>query len=252
MSPLRRRGPSGSVHAEPAAWVREFCDVLDGDEPGLAFNAVIRVEWRRHESQPDRTTGYEDAGRAVRGIAEELAGQRSVLRAEATEQDINHELRCRLPWRTEGIEILKAYVSLHIDEHTRTSAKRMAQLRRDEALAELARHQTVARIRFMQDEILRTPATARLYLMLEQTAHHGVMPPGVDADQIVRDVQQWHPGARWVVVAQLLHTFLSNLTPQDGNDLLHTLHHVFLDYGEKELAEKLPGDTGGSDEERAT
>ncbi|MFF3373881.1 hypothetical protein ACFYXF_13200 [Streptomyces sp. NPDC002680] len=245
-----RRDPSNGMGTLRNAWVREFRDVLDSNEHGLAFNATIRVEWRRHESEPGRTTSYEDVGRAVRGVAEELAARRSVLRAEATEQDINHELRSRNPRLVEGIEILAAHVSLHVDEHTRTSAERMAQLRREETLAEIARRQTTARIRFMQDEILRTPATARLYLMLEQTAHHGFLPPGVDADQIVRDVQQWHPEAKWVVVAQLLHTFLSNLTPKDGNDLLHTLRLLFLEYGEKELAEQLPADMGGSDHER--
>ncbi|MGW2046301.1 hypothetical protein ACWCPF_14115 [Streptomyces sp. NPDC001858] len=245
-----RKNPSNGMDATQAAWIREFRDVLDSDEHGLAFNAVIRIEWRRHESEPCTTTAYEDVGRAVRGIAERLAADRSVLRAEATEQDINHELRSRLPRLIEGIEILQARVSLHVDEHTRTSAERMAQLRREETLAELARRQTTARIRFMQDEILRTPATARLYLMLEQTAHHGFLPPGVDADQIVRDVQQWHPEAKWVVVAQLLHTFLGNLTAQDGNDLLHTLRLLFLEYGEKELAEQLPAEKGGTERER--
>ncbi|MEV7678083.1 hypothetical protein AB0O64_05910 [Streptomyces sp. NPDC088341] len=245
-----RRDPSNGVGDTQSAWVREFRDVLDSDEHGLAFNATIRVEWRRHASEPGRTTAYEDVGQAVRGVAERIAARRSVLRAEATEQDINHELRNRFPRLVEGVEILEARVSLHVDEHTRTSAERMAQLRREETLAELARRQTTARIRFMQDEILRTPATARLYLMLEQTAHHGFLPPGVDADQIVRDVQQWHPEAKWVVVAQLLHTFLSNLTPKEGNDLLHTLRLVFLEYGDKELAEQLPAERGGFEQER--
>ncbi|MFJ3615431.1 hypothetical protein [Streptomyces hydrogenans] len=189
---------------------------------------------------PGSTTAYGDAGRTVRRLAEELASQRSVLRCEATEQDINHELRRLVPWRIDSIEILRAHVTLQADEHTRASAERMAQLRREETLDELARHQTAARIRFMQEEILRTPATARLYLMLEHTAPHGVLPPGVGADQIVRDVQQWHPQAQWVVVAQLLHTFLHKLTPKDTDDLLRTLRAVFLEYGEKELAEQLP------------
>ncbi|MEU3950518.1 hypothetical protein [Streptomyces sp. NPDC029526] len=79
----------------------------------------------------------------------------------------------------------------------------------------------------MQDEILRTPAKARLYLMLEQNAQHGALPPGTDINEIVRDAQQWHPQAQWVVIAQLLHTFLTNLSAEDRGDLLRTVRGMF-------------------------
>ncbi|GAA2133281.1 hypothetical protein GCM10009760_09280 [Kitasatospora kazusensis] len=244
MKPLKRRDSSHAAEFAQASWVREFRDALDSEEPAFAFTATFRIEWRRVEDKPGRTTSYEDAGRAVRRVAESVASQRSVLRCDATEQDINHELRRRLPWPTEGIEIRSAHVSLHVDEHTRSSAERAAQLGREATLEVLARHQTAARIRFMEEEILRNPATARLYLMLEQTSRHGELPPGVDADQIVREVQQWRPDATWVVVAQLLHTFVSNLTSQDHQDLLRTLRALFLEYDGKELAERLPLDQG--------
>ncbi|NML55506.1 hypothetical protein HHL19_36115 [Streptomyces sp. R302] len=130
----------------------------------------------------------------MRLLAESLASQRSVLRCEATEQDINHELRHRLPWTIDGVEIMWAAVTVSADEHARTCAERIARLRSEEELAELARDQLSARIRFMQDEILRTPATARLYLMLEQAGQE--LPPGTDVDALVKAVQQWHSRGR--------------------------------------------------------
>ncbi len=223
-----------------AAWVREFHDVLDSADPGLSFTAAFRVEWRRAANRTSPATAFGGTARAVRGVAEGVASQRTVLRCDTTEQDINHELRSRLPWHTGGLEIVSARVSVHVDEHTRTSAERAARLRREMALEELERHQVAARIRFMEEEILRTPATARLYLMLEQTRHLGHLPPGVDVDQVVREVQQWRPDSTWVVVAQLLHTFVDNLTSADHQDLLQTLRAVFLDYDAKELADRLP------------
>ncbi|MFD5842316.1 hypothetical protein [Streptomyces chartreusis] len=235
-----RRGDANGRRAERPTWVREFRDLLDSSDDELTFTATMRVEWCRPTDGPSTTTAYGDAGRQVRLLAQGMAKQRSVLRAEATEQDINYELRSRTPWQIEGIEILWAQVSLYVDDHTLSSAERMAQLRREAALEDLARQQTAARIRFMQDEVLRTPATARLYLMLEQNAQHGALPPGIDIDEIVRDVQQWHPQAQWVVVAQLVHTFLVNLTAEDRSDLLHTVRGMFEEYGEKELAEQLP------------
>ncbi|MFJ9740099.1 hypothetical protein [Streptomyces sp. NPDC101166] len=235
-----RRGDAKGRKAERPTWIREFCDFLDSRDDELTFTATMRVEWCRPVDGPSTTTAYDDAGRQVRLVAQDMAKQRSVLRAEATEQDINYELRRRTPWQTEGIEILRAQVSLHVDDHTRSSAERMAQLRRETALEDIARQQTAARIRFMQDEILRTPATARLYLTLEQNAQHGALPPGTDINEIVRDAQQWHPQAQWVVIAQLLHTFLTNLSAEDRGDLLRTVRGMFEEYGEKELAEQLP------------
>ncbi|MFC8517756.1 hypothetical protein [Streptomyces sp. NPDC057257] len=240
MSPLMRRGDAKGRRAERATWVREFRDFLDSRDDELTFTATMRVEWCRPTDGPSTTTAYGDAGRLVRLLAQDMAKQRSVLRAEATEQDINFELRRRTPWQADGIEVLWAQVSLHVDDHTRSSAERMAQLRRETALEDIARQQTVARIRFMQEEILRTPATARLYLMLEQSAQHGALPPGADINEIVRDAQQWHPQAQWVVIAQLVHTFLTNLTAEDRSDLLRTVRGLFEEYGEKELAEQLP------------
>ncbi|MFF0744949.1 hypothetical protein ACFYVL_31560 [Streptomyces sp. NPDC004111] len=211
--------------------------MLASCDAGLTFTAVFRVEWQR---SPDERSAAPpgDAGRAIRMLAEHLAGQRSVLRCAALEQDINYDLRQRLPWTTDGVEIVRAHVTLRCDEHTRTSAHRLAQLHREEELAELARRQASARLQFLQHEVLRTPATARLYLMLERTGPQ--LPSETDLDALVQDVQKWHPQAQWVVVAQLLHTFLGKLSPGDTRDLLRTLRALFLDYGEKELAERLP------------
>ncbi|MFF3290884.1 hypothetical protein [Streptomyces sp. NPDC003023] len=234
----KRRGASERQRDRSASWVREFSDLLHSCDEGLHFTAAFRVEWQRPADGAVGPASPGDAGRPVRLLAESLASQRSILRYEATEQDINHELRRRLPWTIDGVEIVWANVTLSIDEHARTCAARIARLRSEEELAELARHQVSARIRFMQEEILRTPATARLYLMLEQAGQE--LPSGTDVDALVKAVQQWHPQAQWVVVAQLLHTFLGNLNPRDAGDLLGTLRALFLEYGEKELAEQLP------------
>ncbi|GAA1181649.1 hypothetical protein GCM10009664_54740 [Kitasatospora gansuensis] len=240
---MRRRFSPEPIFTE-AAWVREFHDVLDSADPGLSFIAAFRVEWRREMDRASLSPAFGDTARAVRGVAERIALQRTVLRCDTTEQDINHELRSRLPWRTCGIEIVSAHVSVHVDEHTLSSAERAARIGREMAIEELERHQVAARIRFMEEEILRTPAKARLYLMLEQTGHRGLLAPGIDVDQVVREVQQWRPDSTWVVVAQLLHTFVGNLTSADHQDLLHTLRALFLDYDAKELADRLPSAHG--------
>ncbi|MEU1823751.1 hypothetical protein ABZ502_15160 [Streptomyces abikoensis] len=169
-----------------------------------------------------------------------MAAQHTVLRSEAAEQEVNYELMRSLPQHVEGVEITSARVVLSVDVGTRLAGERLAQMRRDIELDAVARSQTLARVSFMRDEILRSPATARLYMMLENSTRFGVLPPDADMDRVVREVQQWRPESRWIIVAQLLHTFVDKLSPADADDLLDALRSMFLDYGEKELAEQIP------------
>jgi hypothetical protein len=233
--PSTRRRPT-----QPEGWVREFRDCLDSSQAGLAFSASFRVEWRRTNEEPPERFTADIACRLVRVLAEPVALGQSVLRPEATAQDINHQLRHRLPLQADGVEVTWAHVSLSVDEATRTTAQRITQARQELELDALARRQVLARVNFMYDEILRTPASARIYLLLEHHVRVGALPPDLDVDRVIREVQQWHPESKWVVTAQLLHAFIAKLTAADADDLLGTLRSLFLDYGEKELAEQLP------------
>ncbi|MFD9374594.1 hypothetical protein ACFWBH_03475 [Streptomyces sp. NPDC059999] len=235
----RRRSRRGSGDPSPG-FIQEFHDVVAGAESGMGFTAHFRVEWRRPSAAPVvRASAAEVCGQ-VRALAEGVAAGHSVLRPAATEQDINGALARKMPLRTETAEVTWAQVSLTVDEQTRQAAHRLAHIHHEIELDALARKQTLARINFLYDEVLRDPAAARIYLMLEHSARIGDLPADLDLDRVVREIQQWHPTSKWVVTAQLLHTFTENLTTGDADDLLHTLHSLFTDYGEKELAARLP------------
>ncbi|MFF2185097.1 hypothetical protein [Streptomyces sp. NPDC058155] len=233
---------------EIPGWTAEFRDTLDSVHPGLGFVAQFRVEWRRPGPSLAGRMPAGEPCRAVRELAEATAAQHSVLRFEAAEQDINHDLSRRMPLRAIGAEVTWAQVLLSVDEGTHAHAERVFQARREMEIDALTQRQTLARINFMNDEILRTPGSARIYLMLENTVRLGTLPPGTDVDLLVREVQQWRPESQWVVVAQLLHTFLSKLSSADADELLSTVRSLFLYYGEKELAEQLPSETAEAPE----
>ncbi|GLF96980.1 hypothetical protein [Streptomyces yaizuensis] len=220
--------------------MQEFHDVVAGAEPGMGFTAHFRVEWRRPSTVTATRASAVEACGLVRALVEGVAAGCSVLRPAATEQDINGVLARKMPLRTDTAEVTWAQVSLTVDEQTRHAAHRLAQIRHEIELDALARKQTLARINFLYDEVLRDPAAARIYLMLEHSARIGDLPTDLDLDRVVREIQQWHPSSKWVVTAQLLHTFVEGLTTGDADDLLHTLHSLFTDYGEKELAARLP------------
>lgn len=218
----------------------QFRDVLDSAQEGMSFVADVRVQWHLTGRTPADELLAARAGRLVRVLAEPVARTGTVLRPQACEQDINDRLLRLLPLRGEDVTVGWARVSMSVDPATTTIAERFAQARQEVGLGELARQQAAARMAFMRSEILRDPASARIYLMMENTAQHGAPPPGADIDDIVRQVQQWHPQSRWVVIAQLLDTFVGKLTPKDADDLVDTLRLLFVEYGHSDLAEQLP------------
>ncbi|MGW7304278.1 hypothetical protein ACWGI1_01715 [Streptomyces sp. NPDC054835] len=217
-----------------------FEDQVASSQTGLDFTVAFHVEWRTPRSMPASRAPVGEAGRMVRQLVEPAAGRHDVLRPAAVAQDINHLLTHTLPLRTNGLEITRAHVSVSVSEETRVHALRVARAHRELDLDALARQQARARMRFMHEEILHSPASARIYLMLENSARLGMQPSGLDVDEAVREIQQWNPTSRWVVIAQLLHTFVGRLSKADADDLLVTLRSLFRDFGQADLAAQVP------------
>ncbi|MEU2758459.1 hypothetical protein [Streptomyces albidoflavus] len=253
-----------------------FIDRPPSTDPSLCFSTDVRVTWRR---LPDATasTGPQFAARLVRPVIDEAAADCSVLRLDAAEQDITTALCSRLPLSGDGVEVVDVRVRLSVDAATRNAALRDEQLRqqyrREEALraerlrAEyereqerlrreceldaLARRQAREREDFLRGEILASPASARLYTLLERSVEHwprlGGPEVGTDLVALVREVQLWQPENRWVTVAQLLHGFVTGLSEENRKELLTILADAVKAFGDEALARRLAAVAGESE-----
>ncbi|MFG2848350.1 hypothetical protein ACGF12_35095 [Kitasatospora sp. NPDC048296] len=207
---------------------------------------------------------------------DKAAASCDILRCDAAEQDINAALRTLLPLTGYGVEVLDGHVRLTIDGSTQKAAllaERMRQgyaleearrrqeqkreedrrreehaqeedqLRREYELDTLARRQARARADFLRAEILADPASARLYTLLERYTEHwprlGGPPAGTSLPDLVREVQQWQPQTRWVVVAQLLHDFVAGLTEEGRKEFLTILAKAVKVHGDEKAAQAL-------------
>lgn len=217
-----------------------FEDQVTSSQPGLDFTVAFRTEWRAPRSTPLPRLPAGEASRTVRVLAEQAAARHTVLRPAVAEQEINSLLARSLPLRTDELEVSWARVTVSVPVEVRTHAEQIAQAHRELELDALARRQVQARMRFMHEKILHSPASARIYLMLENSARLGVLPPGLDVDRVVQEIQRWNPQSRWVVIAQLVHTFIDRLSEADADALLVTLRSLFHDFGEPELAAQVP------------
>lgn len=275
----RRSTPVEEPPAPPPTWTYTFTDRPASSDPTLRFTAQVHTTWRADQSG---TAGsWHDAARLVRDVVDKAAESREVLRCDAAEQDINAALRARLPLIGYGVEVLDSQVRLTIDDSTQKAALLAERMRQGYALEEtrrrqeqereeaqqreehareeghlrleyeldaLARRQARARADFLRTEILADPASARLYTLLERYSEHwprlGGPPAGTSLPDLVREVQQWEPQARWVVVAQLLHDFVAGLTEEGRKELLTILAKAVKVHGDEKTAQALINATG--------
>ncbi|MEU4999679.1 hypothetical protein [Streptomyces sp. NPDC021622] len=254
----RRPAPESTPQSDGATWVSTFSDRPRSADPTLHFCAHVRATWRRRDDTNIPAAPYA-VGQLVRTVIDEAAAACDVLRPDAAEQDIGTALAKALPLGGASVIVVHATVKIDVDESTRNAALAAEQLHqnhhrqkellhRELELDELARRQTRAREEFLQDRILANPATARLYAALEGSAEHwprlGGPPAGTDLEELVRTVRQWQPGQQWVVVAQVIHDFVSKLTPEGCKELLVLLAGTVRAFGDEDAARALTAIAG--------
>ncbi|MFI8850296.1 hypothetical protein ACIGW3_08915 [Streptomyces sp. NPDC053499] len=222
-------------------------------DPTLSFTSEIRATWRRHTDCTTLPSSH-TAPLLARQEAEKAAKHCDVLRPTAAEQDIATAVRQPLPLAQDGVVVSDIQVRITVDDATREAAllaERLRQeyrrkkecLRRDYELDDLARRQAQARERFLRDEILADPATARLYGLLEGSSNNwprlGGPPTGTNLEELVREVRQWQPNQQWVTMAQLLHTFVASLSEEGRKELIIILSDAVRAFGDENTAHRL-------------
>lgn len=235
--PTRRHSRSSSP--EPSTWTCAFNDLCESRDPGLTFEVSAHLEWQPSHPGPAVSDAPRIAGRMARGVIEKALVAASVLRMHAAEQDLVAALRDELPLRSDSVTVLAVSVSLRAEEHVLAAARRRERAQHELDLDDIDRRQARARMEFLRDELLADPSSTRLYSLLQLSPRLGGPPPGSDPDELVRQVHQWHPRSRWVLVAQTLQTFLDRLSEDNAQDLLKILHSAMEALGNRQLAADL-------------
>lgn len=232
----RRNHPS-----EPSSqtWTSVFHDRPGSREAGLSFDAVIRVEWRHSPQGPINPDARHAASRAARLLVEKQLGSESVLRVAAAEQELAAALCDQLPFTCDGVELLNISATLRVDDDAAESARLRERARHEFELDEMDRRQARARVEFLRNELLADPSAARLYALIQSSPRLGGPPEGSDPEELVRQIHEWHPDSRWVLVAHTLHTFINKLTEDNARDFLKILGSAMTTLGHRQLAEEI-------------
>ncbi|MCB5181660.1 hypothetical protein [Streptomyces antimicrobicus] len=180
--------------------------------------------------------GPQIASHIVRKIVERTLSAASVLRPAAAQQDLAIALRDELPLQRAGLEVVKARVSLQVEQEVATAARKREQARHELELDELDRRQVRARMDFLRDELLKNPSSARLYTLLQPSTRPSGLPSIGNPEELADQIHQWNPESRWILIAKILHTFTDRLSDDKARDLLKILRSAMTALGHGELA----------------
>jgi len=238
---MKRRSMRRKHTSEPTSqtWTSVFHDRPGSRDAGLSFDAVIRVEWRHSPHGPTNPDARHAASRAARLLVEKQLASESVLRVAAAEQELAAALRDQLPLLRDGFELLNASVTLRVDDDAAEGARLMERARHEFELDEMDRRQARARVEFLRNELLANPSAARLYTLIQRSSRLGGPPEGSDPEELVRQIHQWHPDSRWVLVARTLHAFINRLTDDNARDFLKILRSAMTTLGHQQFAEEI-------------
>jgi hypothetical protein len=236
---MRRRTRRDTLPLPAQTWTSVFHDRPDSCDTGLPFEAVVRVEWRHSPHGPANQDARCAASRAARLMVEKVLASESVLRTAAAEQELAAALGQQLPVHRDGVELLDVSVTLRVDDDVAACARRAERARHEFELDEMDRRQARARVKFLREELLANPSAARLYTLVQHSPRIGGPTDGSDPDELVRQIHQWHPHSRWMLIAQTLHTFVGRLTEDNAQDFLKILRSAMSTLGHRQLAEEI-------------
>ncbi|WP_208024640.1 hypothetical protein [Amycolatopsis pithecellobii] len=194
--------------------------------------------WRFLPGQPRPDQPQDLAANAIRPQLAK-AGEYSVLRVDAARQAIRAALTHTLPIIRYGVEVLHAAVTLQVDNETLAAARLLDRARRELELDALARRQVKARLDFLRTTCLADPGTAKLFTLLERSPRVGGPSDDATLDELIRTLHAWKPESQWVLLAQLLHEFLADLSEPQRAELLHIMQSAIRTLGNEQLADRI-------------
>jgi len=206
---------------------------------GFVFDAELEYTWQIPGELEAAAMGLEPAVQLlILGEAERLTGDTSVLRSNVAESRLNSELHRLMPARAGVATITGARARLTVNAASEDAARELiltqARTRREEADRNRARE----RVEFFRNEILKDPASARLYLLLESPMTSGTATTQAEIDRLVEEVAAWHPTNRWIQVTALLRELFDNQPATAREALVRDFRELLSLHQRDDLATK--------------
>jgi hypothetical protein len=209
-------------------------------DEGIGFTVVLivraRVSSRRRREPANPLDLVVPAAEPIIGPT---AAGISALRGNYLQHMIAGKLANLTSLSTRHVQICDVFAQVKLDEEAARRAREVQRMRHELELDELARRQARARARFIRDECVADPATARIYALLEKSPRLGELAGVLNRDDLVAQVAQWHEQARPVLITRGIIDFFERLTPDQSYNIVDRFISMVRGYGAPELADQL-------------
>jgi hypothetical protein len=210
--------------------------ILDSDTAGIPFRAVITVRGEDREwsafSPPDREVLFNH----LRAVAERRTCRFSVVYPLEAQQDANSWLAREVLLGGAG----SAEVELFVDEAVLSAGRKILVSRHEAALVEERRRAQVKEWVALRDEVLTDPGLVRLWWLDGRSERLGELVTMGDAfDKVPILLGNASNGSTARAITAVLDDFLSRLTAEQRDLLVHQLGRVFRSYERGDLADGL-------------
>jgi hypothetical protein len=220
------------------AWLEPFSDRVPGAD-GFGFDVEYHIEILAADADA-LSTQYDPCIAAVRTLVEPALAQCDVLRSAVAQQSVNLQISRSMSKRELGAVIRQCQVSVRVGRETAESARRHAKALMDAKAHEVGRDAVRAQMRFLETEVLRNPATLRVYILATEIMQDkSVSAKGVDElESLARLVYEWSPEATWVETAKILNAHLGSLPCHEVSALLSTLRKSIQEHDNPALVDR--------------
>lgn len=215
-------------------WLDSFSDRVSGQD-GFSFDGEYHVAVRGADAgSPCR---QRTACAIVRAIAEPTLARCDVLRPWAAEQDVSVHLSRSLPRRGAGVVVTAARILVKVDSETTAAATRLANARQQAKADAAERDRLRAAMSFLEKEVVRDPASVRLYLLAKKIDRGADIPGGdiKELESLAKEVRQWRSTNTWVATANILHDHFDRLPHREIQVLISTLRDSIRDHENLDL-----------------
>jgi hypothetical protein len=218
---------NGSSHSE---WLEPFSDRVPGLN-GFSFEVDYHIEIFTADVGA-LSMQYDPCVAAVRAMVEPVLACCDVLRPAVAQQNVNLRLFRPSSNREPGAVVRQSQVFIRVDRDTVESARRHAKALMDAKAQEAARDAIRAQMRFLETEVLCSPAALQVYLLAtEITQNKQVTARSLDElESLAESVYKWLPDNQWVETAKIMHAHLGSLPSHEVAALLSTLRDSIHDH----------------------
>ena len=215
-----------------------YVDHLVSCDDGLDFRVTFDVSWKSGWLRRPRATDIDNLQFSLRSFAEPLAKRFPLRRAVALQSELNSDVARRL-WRwPRGLRAVDAYAHVEVDEADSRAAEQLAAAEVKFRLDQKQYDSHRAAILFMREEVLRDPANARIFALMNLST--GSTVSASELESLAAEVAKWSPGSEWVRIAQIIHDFITPLSASRRIELLGLVRFVLESYDRADLVAQLP------------